>query len=233
MQENKSVVRFKSSGYPLEMNTKMQKSKDEGGTTEFTYSLGNTLVTINITEKIYSGVKVVYINLFEDSGKGSSANLSLLVSENMRYGILCNYMNTKFVGSYDSFKENYCAPPLPEREVVRYFCDESGSEGCFTLEKKKNGRGKVVSVKATHDFIVGEETMHVKVRIRYDEGEEGLNVEVEGPVKLTTDYMNHVVSKSEGKMLSAIKAITLPQVRDTTGRKQINMNIISNTGKFG
>jgi len=65
--------------------------------------------------------------------------------------------------------------------------------------------------------VKGEETMHVKVRIRYDEGEEGLNVEVEGPVKLTTDYMNHVVSRSERKMLSAIKGSTLPQVRNGAG----------------
>jgi len=112
MQENKSAVRFKSSGYPLEMNTKMQKSKDEGGTTEFTYSLGKTLVTMNITEKICSGcVKVVFINLFEDSGRGSSANLSLFVTENIRYGILCNYMNTKFIRL-----RRITAPHLYQRE---------------------------------------------------------------------------------------------------------------------
>ncbi|ESW10985.1 hypothetical protein PHAVU_009G255500 [Phaseolus vulgaris] len=108
-------------------------------------------------------------------------------------------------------KDNYCMPPFLEREVVSYLCRESGSGGCFTLEKKKEECGAVVRVKATHDFIVGEETMHVKVRIRYDDDEskKELKVEVEGPVKLTTEYMKHVLSKSERRMCAAVEASTV------------------------
>ncbi|XP_047167860.1 uncharacterized protein LOC124836725 [Vigna umbellata] len=225
MQGNKSVVRLKSTGFPLEVNTKRLKYNYEGGTTgfssEITYSLGITLVTINITQEICSGrVKAVYIDLSEVSGKDSFANLSLQVTRNNKYGILCNYMNTLFGGSYDSFKENYCAPPLPDREVIRYICHDSGCGGCFILEKKKED-GAVIKMQATHDFIVGEETMHVKVKIKNNDGvrEEGLNVEVEGPMKLTTDYMNHVVSNMTRKMRSAIEASTeastVPLVRNS------------------
>ncbi|ESW10990.1 hypothetical protein PHAVU_009G256000 [Phaseolus vulgaris] len=232
MAGNKSVVRFMSSGYPLEVNTKMQKLEDEDGTTEFTYSLGNTHVTMKITEKICSsgGVKQVYIDLFENSGKGSFANLNLRLSENKRYGILCNFMNTTFGGSYNSIKNHYYAPPLPEREVVRYYSLESGCGGCFTLEKKKHEYGVVVRVKATHDFIVGEETMHVKVKIGYDDGgrEKGLNVEVDGPVKLTTEYVNYVVSRSERKMWTAIEA---SNDAVETGRKGITMAVRNPTLK--
>ncbi|CAJ1963248.1 unnamed protein product [Sphenostylis stenocarpa] len=227
MQGNKSIVRLKSSGSPLEVNTKMQKSNNEGGTSEFSvemciiYSLTNTLVTMKTTEEGFAGcVKAVYVDLSEDSGKGSFANLSLRVTRNERYGILCNYMNTKFVGSYDSFQENYSVPPLPDREVIRYSCRESGSGGCFTLEKKKDEDGVVKRVKVTHDFVFGEETMHVKVKIRNDDGgrEEGLNVEVEGPVKLTTDYMNHVISRTERKMRSVIEASKVPVIGNGAGQ---------------
>ncbi|KAK7354854.1 hypothetical protein VNO80_20396 [Phaseolus coccineus] len=234
MAGNKKVLRLFSSGYPLEVNTNMQKFEDEDGTTEFTYSLGNILVTMKITEKICSGcVKQVYIDLFQNNGMGSFAKLTLQLSENKRYGILCNYMNTTFGGSYSSIKNNYCAPPLPEREVIRYFSLESGSGGCFTLEKKKDEYdATVVRVKATHDFIVGEETMHVKVKIGYDDGgrEKGLNVEVDGPVKLTTDYMNYVVSRSERKMLTAIEEASNGAAVDT-GRKSLKMEIRNSNEK--
>jgi len=226
MQGNKSVVRLKSSGFPLEVNTRTLKYNYEDGSTgfssEITYSLGNTVVTINVTQEIYSGrVNAVYMDLSEGTGMGSFANLGLRVTRNKRYGILCNYMNTLFGGSYDSLKENYCAPPLPEREVVRYICGESGCGGCFTLEKKKKEDGAVVRVQATHDFIVGEETMHVKVKIRNDDG--GLKVEVEGPVKLTTDYMNHVVSGMRRKMRSAIEASTVSLVRNDVAQRSPNV----------
>lgn len=228
MQRNKSVVRLKSGGSPLEINTQMQKSREgETETGEFsvgmciTYSLGKTLVSLSITEEGFAGrVNLVHIDISEDSGKDSSANLNLRVTKNERYGILCNYMNTKFVGSYDSFKENYCVPPLPDREVIRYFCrDGGGSGGCFTLEKKKSDDDGVVTerMKATHDFVVGEETMHVKIRIRIRNGgggREGLDVEVEGPVKLTRDYMNHVVSRMERKVKSEMEASTVALVRN-------------------
>ncbi|RDX98953.1 hypothetical protein CR513_18062, partial [Mucuna pruriens] len=231
MQGNKSAVRLKCVGSPLEVSTEMQKSS-VGQTGEFsvemsiTYSLGKTLVTLNITEEGFAGcVNVVYIDLSENSGKGSSANLNLRVTRNERYGILCNYMNTKFVGSYDSFKENYCVPPLPDMELIRYFCRESGSGGCFRVEKKKDENDVVERVKATHDFVVGEETMHVKIKIRND-GREGLNVEVEGPAKLTTDYMNQVNSRiqrkmkseMEGKMKSEMAASTVALANGNTER---------------
>ncbi|WVZ19855.1 hypothetical protein V8G54_007177 [Vigna mungo] len=224
MQGNKSVVRLKSSRFPLEVNTKTLKYNAQDGTTGFssetTYSLGDTLVTINITQEICSGrVKAVYIDISEDTGKGSFAKLSMRVTRNKRYGILCNYMNTLFGGSYNSVKENYCAPPLPEREMVHYICGESGCGGCFTLEKKKEEYGAVVRVQVTHDFMVGEETMHMKVKIKNDDKgreEEGLNVEVEGPVKLTRDYMNHVVSGMRKKMLTAIETSTVSLVKNGT-----------------
>ncbi|BAT80342.1 uncharacterized protein HKW66_Vig0091420 [Vigna angularis] len=206
MQGNKSVVRLKSSRL-LEVNTKTQKYKAKDGTTRFssetTYSLGDTVVTIDITQEICSGrVKTVYVDISEDTGKGSFAKLEMRVTRNKRYGILCNYMNTTFGGSYNSAKENYCAPPLPEREMVRYICCENDCGGCFTLEKKKEEKhGTVVRVQATHDFMVGEETMHMKVKIKNDDKGRGeLNVEVEGPVKLTKDYMNHVVLGMRNKM---------------------------------
>ncbi|BAT80341.1 hypothetical protein LR48_Vigan635s007700 [Vigna angularis] len=227
MEGNKSVVRLKYTRFPLEVNTKRLKYNYEGGTTglssEITYSLGSTLVTINVTQEIYSGsVNAVYIDLSEDSGNGSFANLSLRVTRNQRYGILCNYMNTLFGGSYDSLKEKYCAPPLPETEVVRYICGDSGCGGCFTLKKKKDyDDDEVVRMQATHDFIVGEETMHVKVKIKNDDnvGEGGLNVEVEGPMKLTTDYTNHVISSMTKKMRSAIEASTVPLVKNSPARR--------------
>jgi len=85
-------------------------------------------------------------------------------------------------------------------------------------------------VKATHDFILGEETMHVKVKIGYADGgrEKGLNVEVDGPVKLTTDYRNHVVSRSERKMWTEIEA---SNDAVDTGRKGITMAIRNPTLK--
>ncbi|KAK8466082.1 hypothetical protein PHAVU_009G255500 [Phaseolus vulgaris] len=211
MAGNKRVVKLISSTHPLEVNTKMQRAEDESGTMEFTYSHNNTLLTMKITQEICSGsVKALCIHLEEKTGKGS-ATLTLRVTENMTYGILCNYLKTKFVRCYDSDKDNYCMPPFLEREVVSYLCRESGSGGCFTLEKKKEECGAVVRVKATHDFIVGEETMHVKVRIRYDDDEskKELKVEVEGPVKLTTEYMKHVLSKSERRMCAAVEASTV------------------------
>lgn len=103
---------LKSGIFLLQVNTEMQKSR-EGETGEvsagmcITYSLGKTLVTLSITEEGFAGrVNLVHIDISEGSGKDSSANLNLRVTKNERYGILCNYMNTKFVGSYDSFKEN-------------------------------------------------------------------------------------------------------------------------------
>ncbi|KAG4956588.1 hypothetical protein JHK82_042300 [Glycine max] len=66
----------------------MQKSR-EGETGEvsagmcITYSLGKTLVTLSITEEGFAGrINVVYIDISEDSGKGSFANLYLRVTKN-------------------------------------------------------------------------------------------------------------------------------------------------------
>ena len=72
-------------------------------------------------------------------------------------------------------------------------------------------------MKATHDFVVGEETMHGTIRTRIRNGgggREGLDVEVEGPVKLTRDYMNHVVSRMERKVKSEMEASTVALVRN-------------------
>jgi len=75
---------------------------------EFTYSHNKTTLTMKITQKIFSSsVKELCINLVENSGNGS-ATLSLRVTENVTYGILCNYLKTKFVRSYDSDKDNCC-----------------------------------------------------------------------------------------------------------------------------
>ncbi|XP_020205942.1 uncharacterized protein LOC109791098 [Cajanus cajan] len=224
MRANKNVVMLKSVG-SLEVNTQMQQSTDFqtgkfSSQTCITYLLGKTRVTLNVT---LEDANVVHINLSEDSGKGSSANLYLVVTRNDRYGIICNYMNTKFMGSYDSCKENYCAPPLQDREVIRCLCRESGPGGCFTVVKKKDENDVTERVKAaTYNFIVGEETMHVKIRIR-KEGREGLKVEVEGPVKLTTEYMIHVVSRMEEKMESDQKGVSL--VRNSKSQRPHDVNM--------
>ncbi|TKY72519.1 hypothetical protein E2542_SST01260 [Spatholobus suberectus] len=118
MQGSKSVIRLKSGGPPLEVNTWQKGTSVKAG-------------------------------VF--SGKGAS--------------------HTPW--------ESYCVPPLPDAELVCYFCRETGSGGCFTLEKKGND-GVVERVKATHAFVVDDElNVNVKIKVTNVRGG-GLSVEVRG-----------------------------------------------------
>ncbi|MCH94780.1 hypothetical protein A2U01_0015747 [Trifolium medium] len=166
-------------------------------------------------------VNVVYVDLAETNGKGSSANLNLRVIRNERYGVLCT-MNSKLAGSFDSFKEHYNVPPLPDTELVCYVCRETGSGGCFTLEKKKKVGVEVVEiVKATHAFVFDDEfVFDVKIKIR-DIGDR-LIVEVEGPMKLTMDYTKQMISKIRGKMENEMEVNSIFLFRNTIPRSLHN-----------
>ncbi|RDY06585.1 hypothetical protein CR513_09404, partial [Mucuna pruriens] len=208
---NKSVIRLKSGGPPLEVKTwqKATSSKTGAFSAEryITYSVGKRLLSLNIAQMGCAGrVNIVTLDLSEQSCKGGAANLNLRFIQNDRYGVLCN-TKSKFEGSFDSFKENYCVPPLPDAELVCYFCRETGCGGCFTLEKKKGNDDDVVErVKVTHAFVVDDElNVSVQVKIVSERGG-GLRVEVEGPMKLTMDYTKQTVSRIRGKMESEIEA---------------------------
>lgn len=214
MQGSKSVIRLNSWGPPLEINNVVQKSTNSSKRGVFsekrciTYTLGKRLLSLNITKTGSNGrVNVVYLDLTEVNGKGSSANLNLRIIRNDRYGVLCS-INTKLAGSYDSFKEHYNVPPLPDTELLCYVCRDTGSGGCFTLEKKKGNTSVAVeSVKATHAFVIDDELVfNVKMKIRDMRDIGGLSVEVEGPMRLTIDYTKQVISRIRGKMESEMEA---------------------------
>ncbi|KAK7303701.1 hypothetical protein RJT34_14614 [Clitoria ternatea] len=220
MQGNKSVIRLKSGGPPLEVNTTQKTTNSKNGVFSvekfITYSVGKRLLSLNITQTGYAGrVKIVSFDLSEQSGKGGSANLNLRFVKNDRYGILCN-TKTKFAGSYDSFKENYLVPPLADTELVCYFCRGTGSGGCFTLEKMRGKQNYVAveRVKATHAFVIDDElNFNVKIKIM-NVRDTGLSVEVEGPMKLTMDYTKQCISRIRGKMESEMEANALSLFRN-------------------
>ncbi|XP_027338839.1 uncharacterized protein LOC113852694 [Abrus precatorius] len=206
MEGSKSMV-LKFGGSSLQVNATTKKGKDNMSKC-FTYTRGWRFLSLNITLLGNADrINNVLLEISENNGKGSSANLGLRVVRNDRYGVLCK-MSSEFLGSYDSYKDNYCVPPYQNTELFHYMCHETGSAGFFSLEKKVN-KEVVESVKAIHAFVVGDETLNVKTKITYDK-RVGLIVEVEDPVKLTTDYMFHVFSKAVGKMESEMDASTLP-----------------------
>ncbi|XP_027339216.1 uncharacterized protein LOC113852985 [Abrus precatorius] len=212
MQGNKSVIKLNSGG-PVEVNSTMRRGIDKK-TGVFiveriiTYSYGKRKFSLNITEVCKNDiVNIVYLEGSEETESGSSATLSMRIIRSDRYGVLCN-MTSKLVGSYDMVKKNYSVPPLPESELVCYFCRQNGSGGCFSIEKKKSNNNFVEMVKATHAFVVDEETINVKMKIT-NEGGVGLRVKVEGPVKLTKDYAKLVFGRIEEKMESEMGASTL------------------------
>lgn len=223
MQGNKSVIKLNPRRPPLEINDVQNTTTNKTGifsTKRFiTYTLGKRHLSLTITNTgSQTRINVVNIDLTETNGKGATANLNLRIIRNQRYGILCN-MNTKLSGSYDSFKEHYNVPPLPDTELVCYVCSETGCGGCFTLEKKED------VVKATHAFVVDDDLVFsVKVRIR--EMGDRFSVEIEGPLKLTLDYTKQVISKIRGKMESEMESATnsLFHLRNVVPRARIYNN---------
>jgi len=73
--------------------------------------------------------------------------------------------------------------------------------GCFTMEKKKAiaNSNVVERVKGTHSFVVGDETLNVKVKI-INVSRVGLRVDVDGPVKVAMNYSEYVLQKMKEKM---------------------------------
>lgn len=207
----KSVMRLKYGGAPLEVNTWQKANNDKTGVFSvercITYTVGKRLLSLNITQKGCAGrVNMVSLDLSEQSAKGGSATLNMRFLQNERYGILSN-MKSKMAGSFDSFKENYCVPPLPDAELVCYFCRLTGLGSCLTLEKKKGYDDIAVErAKVTHAFVVDDElNVNVKIKIINVRGA-GLCLEVEGPLKLTMDYTKQSVSRIRGKMENEIEA---------------------------
>ncbi|KAJ1380606.1 hypothetical protein SESBI_45884 [Sesbania bispinosa] len=227
MQGSKSVVKL-NGGPPLEINNVQKSINSKTGMFSekrcITYTIGKRLLSLNITKMGCDGrVNVVYLDLNEINGKGSSANLNLRVIKNERYGVLCN-INSKLAGSYDSFKENYSVPPLPDTELICYVCRETGTGGCFTLEKKKLNSVIVDSVKASHAFVIDDDLIfNVKIKIR--DMRDGLSVVVEGPVKLTMDYTKQVMSRIRGKMESEMDASMLFHFKNAIPRLPSNGDI--------
>ncbi|KAK7329538.1 hypothetical protein VNO77_23708 [Canavalia gladiata] len=217
MGGNKSVIMLNFGG-PVEINSTVNKGVDNKTglfivQRSLTYSMSKRILTLNITEVSKDNiVNIVYIDFAEEIHKGSSANLNLRVIRNDRYGILCN-MNSKLMGSYDLVKENYCVPPMPDTELGCYFSRENGSGGCFTLEKKKASNGFVETVKAAHAFVVGEETINVKIKVT-NHTKIGLRVSVEGPMKLTMDYTKHAFAKIEDRMETEMDASAISLFRN-------------------
>ncbi|KAK7354851.1 hypothetical protein VNO80_20392 [Phaseolus coccineus] len=200
-------ITLNTGGPPVVVNTIKQKLQDIE-TSEFfaiqrwiTYTVGKRLFYLKITENCKAGlVYSVYIDLGEKSGTGSSAHFNLKFIGNDRYGVLSD-MDYNFSGSspYDTRKKNYRVPPFPETELVCYTWRETGDGSCFTLEKRKDESEVVETVKATHNFGVGQETLDVTVEIRKDR-RGGLCVEVEGPLKLTVEHADRVWRQIKEKM---------------------------------
>ncbi|KAG5005955.1 hypothetical protein JHK85_024497 [Glycine max] len=202
------MLTLKSGGFPVEVNTQKLKRTDSRQTGVFsverfiTYSVVGMqrLLSLKITKVIKAEkVNIVNLSFAEKSGKSSLANLKLQIIRNDRYGVLC-FMDNELSGSYELRKINYCVPAL-DTEIVCYVCRESGDRSCFTLEKKKaNDYSNVVErVKGTHSFVVGDETLNVKVKITND-SRVGLRVDVDGPVKVATDYSEYVLEKIQEKI---------------------------------
>ncbi|KAL1359054.1 hypothetical protein HN51_004295 [Arachis hypogaea] len=224
---NRSVIRLKPGNPPLELSNTMQKARDSKTgvfSTErcTTYTLGKRHLSCIISEMGCTGhVNVVQINLIEENGKGASANLSMRIIRDDRYGVLCN-TNTKLSGSYDSFKESYCVPPLSDAELLCYVCRDTGSGSCFSMTRKKVNAEFVEMVKVKHAFVVDDElTFNVRMKITNNK-RIGLCVEVEGPVKLTLDYTKRLVSKIRGKMDTQMEACALFLFKN--GMHQIQAN---------
>ncbi|XP_027338838.1 uncharacterized protein LOC113852693 [Abrus precatorius] len=214
---NRSVIMLKSVGFPLEVNTTMHKGTDNK-TGVFsvnrcmTYTLGRRFVSLNITLTGKADrVNNVLLEIFEKNGMNSSAHYTLRIIRNDKYGVLCK-MNSRLSGFYDSYKDHYCVPPLSNTEIFYYFCHENRLGGFFFLEK--NVINEVVErVKATHAFDCGDETVNVKIKVRYDQ-RVGLIVDVEDPVKVTTDYTIHVIKRIKRKIESKMEDSTLSLYRN-------------------
>jgi len=211
-QQRSFQITLNTGGPPVVVNTIKQKLHEMETSVFYaiqrwiTYTVGKRLFYLKITENCKAGVVYsVYIDLGEKSGTGSSAHFALKFIGNDRYGVLCD-MDYNFSGSspYDTRKKTYRVPPLPETELVCYTWLETGDGSCFTLEKRKEESEVVETVKATHNFAVGHETLDMTVEIRKNR-RGGLCVEVEGPMKLTVEHADLVWGKIKEKMESEMR----------------------------
>ncbi|KAH1041353.1 hypothetical protein GLYMA_09G037600v4 [Glycine max] len=189
------MLTLKSGGFPVEVNTQKLKRTDSRQTGVFSVE---RFITYSVV--------------------GMQRLLSLKITKiirNDRYGVLC-FMDNELSGSYELRKINYCVPAL-DTEIVCYVCRESGDRSCFTLEKKKaNDYSNVVErVKGTHSFVVGDETLNVKVKITND-SRVGLRVDVDGPVKVATDYSEYVLEKIQEKINGETEASAMLHFGNST-----------------
>ena len=181
------------------------------------FCVGKRTCTLNIIEKCKDDVVYsVNIDVREQFGESTGTQTSMSFVRNNRCDVLSSVV-TLSSASYDSFRMNYSSPSLPDIEATAHFCRTSGCGSFSTLEKKKvDGREVVERVKTTHAFhFGGDETVCVKVKITNDK-KVGLRVEVERPVKLTTDYSDRVIEKMEEKMEREIRNNVLSTFRNVS-----------------
>ncbi|KAK7354853.1 hypothetical protein VNO80_20394 [Phaseolus coccineus] len=185
------------------------------------YLVGQRYLAFTITETCKAdSVILVCIDVKEEYGRGSSAILKLWFTANDRYGVLSS-MHTHLSGSFELVKHNYRVPPLPDTELACYFCPETGDGSIFTLEKKKGeGNGDVVEmVKGLHAFMVGDESVAIKLKIRNDR-RVGLRVEIENPMKLTMEYTNRVFLKMGQRMENEMDNNVISLYKNTMSQLQ-------------
>jgi len=201
---NISVMRLKS-GHVNVYTDKKRYIENQTGEAYvvrcISYLVGKRYLLFTITETCKADrVILVCIDVKEEYERGSSAILKLWFTANDRYGVLSS-MHTHLSGSFELVKHSYRVPPLSDTELACYFSAETGDGSVFTLEKKKGeGNGDVVEmVKGLHAFMVGDESVGIKLKITNDR-RVGLRVEVENPMKLTMEYTNRVFSKMGQRM---------------------------------
>ncbi|ESW10987.1 hypothetical protein PHAVU_009G255700 [Phaseolus vulgaris] len=74
-------------------------------------------------------------------------------------------------------------------------------------------------VKGLHAFMVGDESVAIKVKIRNDR-RVGLRVEVENPMKLTMEYTNRVFLKMGQRMENEMDKNVISLYRNTMSQLQ-------------
>ncbi|KAK8466080.1 hypothetical protein PHAVU_009G255300 [Phaseolus vulgaris] len=180
-----------------------------------TFCVGKRFCVFNIIEKCKDDVVYsVNIDVREQFGESTGTQTRMSFVRNNRYDVLCS-VRTLSSGSYESFRTNYSMPSLPDIEITGLFCPTTGCGSFSTLEKKKRDANQVERVKTTHAFLFGgDETVSVKVKITNDR--KGLRVEMERPVKQTTDYSNRVFEKMEEKMEREIRNNMLSILRNVS-----------------
>ncbi|KAG4946250.1 hypothetical protein JHK87_042257 [Glycine soja] len=96
------------------------------------------------------------------------------------------------------------------------------------MEKKKAiaNSNVVERVKVTHSFVVGDETLNVKVKI-INVSRVGLRVDVDGPVKVAMNYSEYVLQKMKEKMKRERGASAMLLFGNNTEQPQ---HIVTSTG---